>query len=122
MLSESKKVEIGKEILSTAIYNKGRMLMSIEKNRRDVDFKDAHERLKEARDKMAQVSSIPELMGLEGCGSRVYFSALKKLIPAELDFNGRKKHPPCYDCAGHKLEPFRRCSHYPQFHCPLAQT
>jgi CRISPR-associated protein Cas1 len=93
-MSEAKKLEIGKEILSTALYNKGRILQSIEKNRNDVEFKEEFRLLKEARDKMEYASSLAELMGLEGSGSRVYFSALRMIIPAEWGFNGRKKRPP----------------------------
>lgn len=92
-MSEAKRMKIGKEILSTAVYNKGRILHSLE-DRKGVDFKGEKEKLEDVREKMEQASSLAELMGLEGEGSRVYFMAIKKIIPQELGFKGRKKHPP----------------------------
>lgn len=44
--------------------------------------------------KVSQSSSIEELMGYEGVGSRYYLKALSLLLPEEFRFEGRSKRPP----------------------------
>ncbi|HEC56486.1 MAG TPA: CRISPR-associated endonuclease Cas1 [Candidatus Syntrophoarchaeum butanivorans] len=94
MLSDERRLEIGREILQSAIYNKMRMLKSLEKNRRGLSFRDEIERLKEVEFGMGRAADSFELMGYEGEGSHIYFSAIGRVIPGELNFTGRKKHPP----------------------------
>lgn len=43
---------------------------------------------------LAAAQTPEALNGLEGSGARVYFSAIKELLPAELGFNGRNRQPP----------------------------
>ena len=44
--------------------------------------------------KLAKAQTLSELNGLEGSGTRIYFSALKELLPTEFGFNGRNRQPP----------------------------
>lgn len=44
--------------------------------------------------KLAAAQTLAELNGLEGSAARIYFSALKELLPAEFGFDGRNRRPP----------------------------
>lgn len=44
--------------------------------------------------KLATAQTLSELNGFEGSAVRIYFSALKDLLPVEFGFNGRNRQPP----------------------------
>ena len=44
--------------------------------------------------KLSTAQSLAELNGFEGSGTRIYFSALKGILPAEFGFNDRNRQPP----------------------------
>jgi len=46
------------------------------------------------RKKLVSAQTLAELNGFEGSGARIYFSAIKELVPAEFGFNGRNRQPP----------------------------
>ena len=94
MMSDEMKLEIGREILQSAVYNRIRMLQHLSKNREDLTFDDAVRRLKDIRRKMEKAEDSFELMGYEGEGSHIYFSSIRSVIPEKLSFEGRKKRPP----------------------------
>jgi len=87
------RMAIAREILLCATYNKLRMLQSIAKNR-DVDFHDEIEHITSRKEQLAVAESTEELMGAEGEVARVYFGALRRVIPSEMGFERREKHPP----------------------------
>ncbi|MEM2583006.1 MAG: CRISPR-associated endonuclease Cas1 [Candidatus Thermoplasmatota archaeon] len=93
ILTEERKLEISKEIVDCLIYNKIRLLQSIEKNR-DVDFSSDIGYLERYREEIESYKDKISLMGCEGEATRAYFSALRKLIPEEFGFIARVKHPP----------------------------
>jgi len=93
ILTEERKLEISKEIVSCLIYNKIRLLQSIEKNR-EIDFSPDIEYLEKRREESSNCKDKISLMGCEGEASRAYFSAIRKLIPEEFGFVARIKHPP----------------------------
>ena len=93
VLAEERKLEIAKEIVDVLIYNKIRMLQHLQKNR-DIDFSTEIGYLGEYRDGIWNVSSKNILMGKEGESTKMYFSAFKRIIPKELGFIRRVKHPP----------------------------
>lgn len=73
VMGEDRRLEIAKEIMDCAIYNKLRILQSLAKNR-EVDFDKETEYLKGRR---AALRSI-----------------LRKIIPEEFGFEKRERHPP----------------------------
>lgn len=93
VMTEERKLEISKEIVDALIYNKVRMLQHIEKNR-DIDFSTEINYLQEYRNGIWNIASKNILMGIEGEATKIYFSALKEIIPKELGFRKRIKHPP----------------------------
>jgi len=93
VMTEEKKLDMAREIVDALIYNKIRMLQQIQKNR-DIDFSMEIDYLKEYRTGIENVSSKNILMGIEGEATKMYFSAFKRIIPKELGFIRRVKHPP----------------------------
>ena len=93
VMTEERKLEISKEIVDALIYNKIRMLQHIQKNR-DIDFSIEIGYLKEYREGIWNIVSKNILMGIEGEATKTYFAALRRIIPKELGFVRRVKHPP----------------------------
>jgi group II intron reverse transcriptase/maturase/CRISPR-associated endonuclease Cas1 len=52
------------------------------------------EKIKEIITKVPNAESLATLNGLEGSGARLYFSALKDIVPSEFNFSGRNRQPP----------------------------
>ncbi len=50
--------------------------------------------LAELRGRVRQAPSVSALRGLEGVAARLYFGALRRLVPASLGFLGRRRRPP----------------------------
>lgn len=94
LMSEERRMEFGREIISCSIYNKTRFLYSLSKNRARVSFDKHIMKLKEVRAMVREAESREVLTGIEGEATRVYFSALKEVIPPEFGFVKREKHPP----------------------------
>jgi len=92
-MDEERKLEISKEIVDCLIYNKIRMLQHLEKNR-NIDFYEEIEYLQNKRGDSKDCDSKISLMGVEGDATKTYFSAIRKIIPEELGFIKRVKHPP----------------------------
>ncbi|RRC95059.1 CRISPR-associated endonuclease Cas1 [Schaalia canis] len=45
-------------------------------------------------DEVSRVSSVEELLGIEGAASAAYFEVVSTLLPVELGFSGRNRRPP----------------------------
>lgn len=93
MMGEVRRLEIAREIMDCAIYNKVRLLQSLAKNR-VVDFDPEIVYLNERRAYLASIMDNKTLMGFEGDATKMYFGALRKIIPREFGFLKREKHPP----------------------------
>lgn len=57
-------------------------------------YNQKEEELTNLKMKAEVAETIEELMGYEGIASRIYFSALGKIIPKEFKFEGRNRRPP----------------------------
>lgn len=93
LLDPNRRLSIAREIVGCAIHNRIEIARSISANR-DIDLRDGIERMKEAARSIAGCSSVESLMGIEGSAAREYFHSISKIIPEELCFDGREKHPP----------------------------
>lgn len=93
VMTEERKLEISKEIVDCLIYNKIRLLQQLEKNR-NIDFSYEINCLKERRKDVIDCVEKLSLMGIEGDATKIYFSAIRKIIPKEFGFVRRVKHPP----------------------------
>lgn len=92
-MSKDRRIEIAKEILNCAIYNKIRVLQSLAKNI-SIDFSKEIGYLDNRREDLTSETDDEGLMGIEGNATRRYFDALKRIIPKELGFEKRERHPP----------------------------
>jgi CRISPR-associated protein Cas1 len=93
LMKEDRRMEIAKEIMDCAVYNKLRILQSLAKNR-GVDFNREIEYLNRRRAVLGSIKSNEALMGVEGDATKTYFAALRKIIPEEFGFDKRERHPP----------------------------
>jgi len=93
VMEEDRRLEIAKEIMDCAIYNKLRIVQSLAKNR-EVDFDKEIEYLNRRRAALRSIKKNETLMGVEGDATKTYFSALRKIIPKEFGFEKRERHPP----------------------------
>jgi len=93
VMAEKRKLEISKQIVNALIYNKIRMLQHLGKNR-DIDFSNEINFLNIYRSNLDEVNSKSVLMGIEGESTKVYFSAIMKIVPREFGFRKRVRHPP----------------------------
>jgi len=93
VMGEERRLEIAREVMDCAIYNKVRLLQNLAKNR-EVDFDKEIEYLNGRRAVLWSITENEALMGVEGDATKVYFGALRKIIPSEFGFLKREKHPP----------------------------
>lgn len=104
MQDTSHGLKFVKEWISTKMKNQRDHLNELSQNRRD---EERREIIKDGIDKIdKQIKNIGNIreqekineirntiQGYEGTASRVYFSALSKLIPKKYEFSGRSKNP-----------------------------
>jgi CRISPR-associated protein Cas1 len=93
VMGKNRRMEIAKEIVDCAIYNKLRILQSLAKNR-EVDFSREMEYLNGRRESLKSITDDERLMGIEGDATRRYFGALRRIIPEEFGFERRERRPP----------------------------
>jgi CRISPR-associated protein Cas1 len=93
LMGEERRLEIAREVMDCAIYNKVRLLQSLAKNR-EVDYDTEIAYLNERRAYLASIIDSETLMGFEGDATKVYFGALRKIIPTDFGFLKRERHPP----------------------------
>lgn len=86
------RLDIARDICLAAAKNKMSVLQSIKKNR-GINFDGSLMRIQDAMSNMEIVDDVSMLMGYEGQASNAYFTALKELVPEDLHFSGRIKHP-----------------------------
>lgn len=88
---ESFRLVMSKEIISAKVHNSLWLLQK--RRRKKVDMEKGIEGMKRLDGMISKVTSIKELLGLEGSLSREYFSLMGRLLNSEFPFDGRKKHP-----------------------------
>lgn len=88
-----KHLRFAQQFVSGKLHN-CRLLLRYLSTQQDIDLKFENERLKAYQNKALQTADIQSLLGYEGLGSRLYFTALQKWIPAVWGFEGRKRQPP----------------------------
>ena len=89
---EEKRVEIAKEIIKSASDNIFRNLRYY--NGRGKDVEKEMKIIKSFQIELDKADTINEIMGIEGSIRKTYYSAWKKLINQEIDFEKRVKRPP----------------------------
>ena len=87
------KTELSKKIIFAKITNQIETLRRYDVSVEKPLIKNINEMVFNRR-KIEEISSIDELLGIEGYCARVYFNGLSKILPEEYKFKGRNKRPP----------------------------
>ena len=82
-----RKLEIASKILQASLLNKAWLLDRLEL------FEEA-DKLREFLDKFASGEKVLDLMGVEAEATRIYYEAIRKVIPKPYVFKGRTRRPP----------------------------
>lgn len=90
--NNSKRVEISREIISSASYNILQNLLYYKKNGKDVDRN--IQDIEKERTLIWTVKTVPELMGIEGRIRDIYYQAFDKILRPGFEFEKRTKRPP----------------------------
>jgi len=88
----TKRLDIAKEFIEAGSYNILRNLRYY--NERNRDLETFMSEIKALRRGIARTQDVNELMGVEGCIRRVYYSGWNQIINQEIDFEKRVKRPP----------------------------
>lgn len=87
-----KRLNIAKKFIDTASYNIYRNVRYY--NGRDIDLDDVLKEIKSLRKKIEFVSSIEELMGIEGNIRKIYYESWNDIVKQDINFTKRVKRPP----------------------------
>jgi CRISPR-associated protein Cas1 len=91
-IDSQKRLTIAKELVDTAIHNILANLDHYKKNGKDV--MQFIERIRSERAEIGNVSSISELMGIEGRSRDIYYSSFGSFLRHGFEFERRTKMPP----------------------------
>lgn len=96
VLDEEFRLTVAKRLVLRKLEGLSRHLDELAGRRGDaaIDLKTAVLRIEELSNKVKLISSLDSLRGCEGAASSAYFSALAKVIPKQLNFQGRTRRPP----------------------------
>ncbi len=92
-ISSVQALGIARKICIASITNKVSLLRSIQKNI-GININVEIENIRKMTGQAEECRDIGSLMGVEGFSANEYYSALMKIVPAEFNFNGRKRNPP----------------------------
>ncbi len=87
-------LDFSKELIFKKFVHSISLLEDSNKNRENLDIISEIQHLRNWKDKLGSVSSLPELLGIEGSFSALYFGLYSKLFLDSEVFNGRSKRPP----------------------------
>lgn len=90
---ETVKLHMGRQFIQSKMLNMINVLQRYSYNHPEADFKKQIDIIRHSITRLSETSSIDEIMGIEGYGSRVYFGCFAQMCRRELIFPGRYKHP-----------------------------
>ncbi|WP_426709402.1 type I-B CRISPR-associated endonuclease Cas1b [Cetobacterium sp. SF1] len=91
-LNEEKKLKVAKEFILGGSHNILRNLKYY--NNREKDLNQEIIEIESLREKIKKISSVEELMGIEGNIRKIYYDSWKKIFNKEVEFEKRVKRPP----------------------------
>jgi len=89
-----RKLMFGRAFVAGKIQNSRVLLRRYNRRRAIQDVELAQLLMAELAGKLNQTQNLNEVRGLEGQAAHVYFGALRKIIPEEWHFDGRRRRPP----------------------------
>lgn len=91
---EDFKLMLGIAFVTGKIQNSRVLLRRYNRRREIVELETWQQMLSELSGKLPVASNLNVVRGIEGQAAHLYFLALRKLIPEEWHFNGRRRRPP----------------------------
>ena len=91
---EDFSLAMSKKWIDAKLRNSITMLNRWSREREGLDTSEQIKKIKETIEKISYSSSLENLRGLEGYGSKCYFEALKLIIPPQYNFKERNRQPP----------------------------
>ena len=85
---------LAKRFVAAKLANMRTILMRYSRNERVEGLDPAVSSLQELAKQAGAADTFDQVMGFEGMGSKVYFSAFPKVIASPFVFNGRNRRPP----------------------------
>lgn len=86
-------LKISKAVVAGKLKNSLEVLRRFSYNHPETKLENGVNGLERLLREIQSKSTIPELMGIEGSGARIYFTGFSKMVGGEFDFKGRKKRP-----------------------------
>jgi len=91
-LDNSERLKLAKEFVAGAIHNTLKNLIYYKKHQKDLT--QAIEDIEKVKNSLDNVSSIPELMALEGKVKEIYYRSFEKFLGEEFSLKKRTRRPP----------------------------
>ena len=88
------RVRMSKSIVEGKLKNQRSVLMRCQRNQPGIDLQVAVGALRKCIEQVPEKSSIEEIMGVEGIGSRAYFEAYGRLLLGGFELSRREYYPP----------------------------
>jgi len=92
--SHSTALKLARSFVAGKLQNMRVMLLRVERRYGDQGFEAAVKRLAAARLSLKDATTLAEIMGFEGAGTREYFQLWTRVLPAEWGFTVRARRPP----------------------------
>ena len=86
-------VELAKRIIEAKIHNQEVLVRRYQRNT-SCELKEEMKQISLSAGKIANCTTIEQIMGYEGIAARNYFQCLGKLVEPEFSFHGRSRRPP----------------------------
>ncbi len=88
------RLKISKIILEGKIRNSIHFIRRFAYNHPEIDLNDESKRIVTYHKKIADITELDQLFGLEGAAAKLHFKALGKMVLKEFSFINRSKRPP----------------------------
>lgn len=91
-LNDEKKIDVAREFIVGASHNILRNLKYYKNREKDLNNEIIE--IESLRNKIKQINTVQELMGIEGNIRKVYYDSWKKIFNKDVEFEKRVKRPP----------------------------
>lgn len=92
--NQSQRLTLARQFVEGKIHNQRLILRRYTRHQDRARVEPQIQQINELQAKLASVSEVAQVRGLEGAAAKAYFHALKSLLPEELNFSARVRRPP----------------------------
>lgn len=87
------RLRFSKAVVEAKLKNQRSLLLRFQRNRRDADLEGSIGALQACARQVPEKTTVAEVMGVEGMGSKSYFQAFGRLLLGGFQFTGREYYP-----------------------------